>query len=206
MNRSAIRRPGGIFRIKQATLERDALGWRQLFEDSRPCLLHRGFQAIRRVVGFRVRGTPSATVSGLSSSRILLADGVVDFVERPKNPKVRAPVQLDELDTVIGFERGDQIAKVGSLQFRDNCPQQWRVFGLLRSEFQTAIMHAEISHLVAHPGRRSEHRRRSRRGNGGIRMDIIRPSNSPVPTSHKPKAPLLRQLSRNCMRRDLGRS
>jgi hypothetical protein len=66
MNSDCIRRPGGVFRIQQAALERVALGRRQLFQDLFLVLLVEAFEQFDGVVGFEFANA-LATVSGSSS-------------------------------------------------------------------------------------------------------------------------------------------
>ena len=75
--------PGGIFRIKQAALERIALRGRQFLEDFLLVLFVEALEQFDGVVGFQFA---NAFGDGfrLEFLEDFLADGVVDFVERRK--------------------------------------------------------------------------------------------------------------------------
>lgn len=121
---------GGILRIKQAALERDAFGQRQLLQD---LFLVRGVESLQeldRVVGFEL-----ANALGDRFRRQLLEDllahRLVDLVQR-REVEI-ASRQLDQADTVVGFERPDQIAEIGLVQLADDGPEQSRVAGFDRA-------------------------------------------------------------------------
>ena len=96
---------GGIFRIKQAALERDALRRRQLLEDLLLLLLVEAFQQLDRVVGFeladalgnRLRSSSSRISSRTASSTSFSAEksksGPVSSTRRTRSSGSSAPIR-----------------------------------------------------------------------------------------------------------------
>ncbi len=121
---------GGIFRIFKAALERVALRWRQLFEDFLLVLLVEALEQFDGVVGFQFANALRDRL-GFEFLEDFLADGVVDFVQR-REVEIR-PGQLDQADAVVGFERRDQIAEIGLMEFRDHGAQERRIGGMDRA-------------------------------------------------------------------------
>ena len=112
---------GGIFRIKQAALERVALRRRQLFEDFFLVLFVEAFEQFDGVVGFQFANAFGDRLR-LEFLEDFLADGIVDFVER-REVEIGAG-QFHQVDAVVGFERLDQVAEIGLMQFRHDLAQQ----------------------------------------------------------------------------------
>ena len=110
----------GIFRIKQAALQRLALGRRQLFEDLFLVLLVEAFEQFDRVVGFQFANALRDRLR-FEFLEDFLADGIVDLVER-REVEIGAG-QFDQRDAVVGFEGRDQIAEIGLVKFRHHLAQ-----------------------------------------------------------------------------------
>ena len=108
---------GGVFRIEQAALELLALGRRQFFEDLFLVLLVEAFEQFDGVVGFQFADALRDRLR-LEFFEDLLADGIVDLVER-REVEIGAG-DLDEVDAVLGLKRRDQVAEVGLMQFGDD--------------------------------------------------------------------------------------
>ena len=152
---------GGIFRIQQAALERIALGRRQLFEDLFLVLFVETFQQFDGVVGFQFANALRDRLR-FEFLEDFLADGVVDFVER-REIEIRAG-QFHQLDAVVGFERRDQIAEIGLMEFRHDRAQQRRIGGMDRARDFLDKFVANFAIFVAHR-ETVEHRRIGRLGN-----------------------------------------
>ena len=116
--------PGGIFRIKQAALKRDALRGRQLFEDFLLVLLVQALQQLDGVVGVQL---PNALRNrfGFKLLEDLLADGIVELAKR-REIEISTR-QLDKAYSILRLQRGDQIAKVDLVKLRDHGAQERRI-------------------------------------------------------------------------------
>ena len=121
---------GGIFRIIQAALERVALRRRQFFEDFFLVLLVEAFEQFDGVVGFQFANALRDRLR-FEFLEDFLADGVVDLVER-REIEIGAG-QLDQADAVVGFERLDQVAEVGFMEFGDDGAQKCGIGRLNRA-------------------------------------------------------------------------
>ena len=91
---------GGVFRIKQPALERDALRWRQLFEDLFLILFIERFEQFDGIVGFEFANTFGDRFR-LELLEDFLANGVVDLVQR-REVEIRAG-HFDKAYTVLRF-------------------------------------------------------------------------------------------------------
>ena len=111
----------GVLRIKQAALQRIALGGRQLFEDLFLVLLVEAFEQFDGVVGFQFAHTLRDRLR-LQLLENFLADGIVDLVEC-REVEIGAG-QFDELDAVFGFKGADQITEIGFVKLRHHFAQQ----------------------------------------------------------------------------------
>ena len=112
---------GGVFRIVEAALERDALDRRQLLEDLGLILLRQVLEDGDGVVGIELA---HALGDGLGRQLFedLLADGVVDLGQRGE-VEIRAH-QLDQARAQIRIERLDDVAGVGLVQVADELAQR----------------------------------------------------------------------------------
>ena len=117
----------GILRIKQAALQRLALGRRQLFEDLFLVLLIEAFEQFDGVVGFQFANALGDRLR-FEFLEDFLADGIVDLVQR-REVEIGAG-QFDQRDAVVGFEGRDQIAEIGLVKFRHHLAQQRPVGGV----------------------------------------------------------------------------
>ena len=114
---------GGIFRIVEAALERDALDRRQLFEDLGLILLRQVLQNGDGVVGIELA---HALGDGFRRQLFedLLADGVVDLGQR-REVEIRAH-QRDQARAQFRVERLEDGAGVGLMQLADQLAQRRR--------------------------------------------------------------------------------
>src|SRR5207249_5384512 len=101
----------GILRIKQAPLQRDALGRRQLFEDLLLVLLVEPFEQLDGIVGCQFANALRDRLR-FEFLEYLLADGIVDLVQR-REVEIGAG-QFDQRDAVVGFEGRDQSPRSAS--------------------------------------------------------------------------------------------
>ena len=111
---------GGVLRVVEAALERDALDRRQLFEDFGLLLFRQVLQDGDGVVGIELA---HAFGDGLGRQLFedFLADGVVDLGQR-REVEVGAH-QLDQARAQFRIERLDQRADVGLMQVADELAQ-----------------------------------------------------------------------------------
>ena len=111
---------GGVLRIVQDALERDALGRRQLLQDLGLLLLRQVFENVGGVVGIELA---HALGDGLGRQLLedFLADRVVDLGQRGEVEL--AAHQLDEARAQFRIERLDQVAGVGLVQFAGQRPR-----------------------------------------------------------------------------------
>ena len=114
---------GGVFRIVEAALERDALDRRQLLEDLGLIFLRQVFQDGDGVVGIELA---HALGDGFRRQLFedLLADGVVDLGQRGE-VEIRAH-QRDQARAQFRIERLDDGAGVGLVQLADQLAQRGR--------------------------------------------------------------------------------
>ena len=110
----------GILRIKQAPLQRDALGRRQLFEDLLLVLLVEPFEQLDGVVGFQFANALGDRLR-FEFLENFLADGIVNLVQR-REVEIGAG-NFDEGDAVLGFKSPDQITEIGLVKFRHHLAQ-----------------------------------------------------------------------------------
>ena len=149
---------GGVFRIFQAALERVALRWRQLFEDFFLVLLVEALEQFDGVVGFQFANAFRDRLR-FEFLEDFLADGVVDFVQR-REVEIRAG-QFHQADAVVGFERRDQVAEIGLMQFGDDRAQKRRVGGMDRARdfLDEFVANFAIFVRASGDGRAPTHRR-----------------------------------------------
>ena len=119
---------GGVFRIKQAALQRRRARTAAVFRGSLPGLPRRGLPSSSTASSDSSSRTPSATVSGSSSSRISSRTASSTSLSAEKSKSV--PVSSTSCDAVVGFEGRDQIAEIGLVQFRHHLAQQRPVGGV----------------------------------------------------------------------------
>jgi hypothetical protein len=149
---------GGIFRIFEAALERIALGWRQLIEDFFLVLLVEALEQFDGVIGFQFANALRDRF-GFEFPEDFLADGVIDLVQR-REVEIGAG-QLNEADAVVRFERRDQIAEIGLMEFRNHLAQERLIGGTNRARDRVDEFAANFAVFGAH-------RQAVEHGDGGL--------------------------------------
>ena len=138
---------GGIFRIIEAALERDALGQRQLLENLLLVLLVEVFEHLDRIVGFELA---DALGDGLRRQFLedFLADGLVDFGQRREVEIARRSARPG--GAVVGIERLDQVAEIGLVQVADDMRAARRCRRLDRVRDRLDEFVADVAVFIAH--------------------------------------------------------
>ena len=138
---------GGILRVFEAPFERIALRRRQLVQDLFLVFLIERLEQFDGIIGVQLA---HAFRDGLRLKLFedLLADGIVDFVERRKM-EIGAG-QFHQPDAIVGVQRRDQIAEIGLMEFGYHGAQKRRVVSFDCTRHLIDEFAADLAVLPAH--------------------------------------------------------